>query len=52
MLATTQKGTRVAAALVAAVAALAFSAMPVHNSHAGRTAARPPVVCGGGGTCS
>jgi hypothetical protein len=52
MIVTTPRRGRVAAALIAAVAALAISVAPSYSAHGGRTASSPSVLCGGGGSCS
>jgi hypothetical protein len=53
MIVTTPRRGRVAAALIAAIAALAISVAPSYSAQGGRTASNAPTaVCGGGGSCS
>jgi len=47
MIATTPRRGRVAAALIAAVAAFAISAVPAYSAQG-----RPTAVCGGAGNCA
>ena len=49
---TTPRRGRVAAALVAAVAALAISVAPSYSAQGAVTAGSPTAVCGGAGNCS
>ena len=49
---TTPRRGRVAAALIAAIAALALSVTPSYSAHGGPTASAPTAVCGGGANCS
>jgi hypothetical protein len=51
MIVTTPRRGRVAAALIAAIAALAIS-VASYSAQAGRTAGSPSVVCGGAGNCT
>jgi len=51
MIATTHKRGRVAAALIASIAALAISVAPSYSAQGGHIAA-PTVACGGSGNCA
>ena len=52
MIVTTPRRGRVAAALIAAIAALAISVAPSYSAQGGPTANAPMAACGGGGNCS
>jgi hypothetical protein len=52
MIVTTPKRGRVAAALIAALAALALSVTPAYSAQGGPTPSSPTAVCGGAGNCA
>jgi hypothetical protein len=53
MIVTTPKRGRIAATLIAAVAAFAISVTPSHSAQGAPTASNAPLaLCGGAGTCS